>query len=169
MALKIEPLESHKHDRSTFSCGKESLDHYIRRQASQDLKKRVATVFVLVDHPATTVLAYYTLSSYTINVSAIDASFAKHLPRYPNLPATLLGRLAVDQEQKGRRFGELMLLDALSKSLAASIQVASLAVIVEALDENALNFYLTYGFQPFKQEPLKAYLPMQSIEALNLK
>ncbi|WP_263970977.1 GNAT family N-acetyltransferase [Leptolyngbya sp. NIES-2104] len=157
--LKIEPLESQKHDRANFSCGKDSLDNYLRKQASQDLKRRVATVFVLVNEPEISVLAYYTLSSYTIDISALDESFAKRLPRYPRLPATLLGRLAVDQTQKGKGYGELMLVDALRKSLEASTQIASLAVIAEALDENAVNFYLKYGFQTFQQDPMKLYLP----------
>jgi predicted GNAT family N-acyltransferase len=166
MALQIELLESRKHNRSDFSCGKESLDNYIHKQASQDLKRRVATVFVLVDEPNSDVLAYYTLSSYTIDVSALDESFSKNLPRYPYLPATLLGRLAVDQRQKGERFGELMLINALRKSLEVSTQVASLAVVVDALDETALNFYLKYGFQSFAQDPMRLYLPMKTTEEL---
>lgn len=164
--LTIEPLESQRHDRSNFSCGRDSLDNYIRKQASQDLKRRVAIVFVLVEKPGIEVLAYYTLSSYTIEISALDESLAKHLPRYPQLPATLLGRLAVDQNQKGKGYGELMLVDALRKSLEASTQIASLAVIAEALDENAVNFYLKYGFQTFQQDPMKLYLPMKTIEEL---
>jgi predicted GNAT family N-acyltransferase len=82
------------------------------------------------------------------------------------LPATLLGRLAVDNNQKGKRLGELLLIDALRKSLEAATQVASLAVIVEALDESALSFYTKYGFQSFKQEPIKLYLPMKFVEEL---
>ena len=166
MVLKIEPLGGRKHIRSDFSCGKDSLDNYIRKQASQDLKRRVATVFVLVDDPDLNVLAYYTLSLYSVDITVLDEAFAKHLPRYPLLPATLLGRLAVDNRQKGKRFGELMLVDALRKSLDVSTQVASLAAIAEALDEEALNFYIKYGFQQFKQDPMKLYLPMKSIEEL---
>ncbi|WP_414579028.1 GNAT family N-acetyltransferase [Anabaena sp. CCY 9402-a] len=166
MVLKIEPLNVRKHIRSDFSCGKDSLDNYIRKQASQYLKRRVATVFVLIDEPELNILAYYTLSSYTIDITVLDESFAKHLPRYPRLPATLLGRLAVDHRQKGKRFGELMLVDALKKSLDVSTQVASLAVIAEALDEEALSFYIKYGFRQFKQDSMKLYLPLKSIEEL---
>lgn len=166
MVLKIEPLDSRRHIRSDFCCGRDSLDNYIRKQASQDIKRRIATVFVLIDEPETSVLAYYTLSAYTVDVSVLNEDLAKRLPRYPLLPATLLGRLAVDNNHKGKRFGELMLIDALHKSLESTAQVASLAVVAEALDEKALGFYLKYGFQPFSQEPMKLYLPMKSIEAL---
>ena len=166
MVLKINLLDGQKHIRSSFFCGKESLDTYIRKQASQDLRKRVSTTFVLVDDPEMNILAYYTLSSYTIDIAALEESFAKRLPRYPALPATLLGRLAVDNDQKGKRFGELLLIDSLQKSLRAATQVASIAVIAEALDERALSFYTKYGFKQFNQEPMKLYLPMKSVEEL---
>ena len=169
MGFKIELFESRKHSRSGFCCGIDSLDNYLNKQASQDLKRRVSTVFVLINEPETNVLAYYTLSSYTVKVQALNEDFAKNLPRYPLLPATLLGRLAVDNEYKGNRFGELLLVDALKKSLDVSLQIASLAVVAESLNEKASSFYLKYGFQPFKQDPLKLYLPMKSIAELCAK
>jgi predicted GNAT family N-acyltransferase len=166
MVLKINLLDSPTHIRSGFCCGEESLDTYIRKQASQDLKKRVSTVFVLIDDPEMDVLGYYTLSSYTVHIAALEESLAKRLPRYPALPATLLGRLAVDNDQKGKGFGALLLIDALKKSLGTATQVASIAVVVDALNEKALNFYIKYGFKPFNQEPIKLYLPMKSVEEL---
>ncbi len=166
MVLTIEPLDSGRHHRSHFCCGEDSLDNYIRKQASQDLKKKVAIVFVLVDFPNTDVIAYYTLSAYTIELANLNKSFAKQLPRYPLLPATLLGRLAVDRTYQGQHFGELMLIDALTKALLATAQIASLAVIAEALDSPAANFYQKYGFEKFKQNPMKLYLPMKSVQEL---
>jgi predicted GNAT family N-acyltransferase len=166
MVLKIELLDSRRHIRTEFCCGKDSLDNYLYKQASQDLKKRVATVFVLIDEPDSHVLAYYTLSAYTVDITVLDEAFAKRLPRYPYLPATLLGRLAVDNKQKGQGFSELMLVDALKRAFNASRQVGSLAVIAEALDEQVVNFYIKYGFGQFKQNPMKLYIPMQSVEEL---
>jgi hypothetical protein len=95
MALKINLLDSHKYIRSSFCCGEESLDTYIRKQASQDLKKRVSTVFVLTNEPETNVLAYYTLFAYTIDVTALEERFAKRLPRYPVLSRLGLKRSSV--------------------------------------------------------------------------
>ena len=132
----------------------------------QDLKKRVSTIFVLIDDPALDVLAYYTLSAYTVEISELETTFAKRLPRYPRLPATLLGRLAVDQHQQGQGLGEVMLVDALQKALEVSTQVASLAVIAEAIDDKAVSFYQKFGFQLFEQHPMKLYLPMKSIAML---
>lgn len=155
MALKVASFESRRHIRSGFCCGKDSLENYIQKQASQDLKRRVSTVFVLINEPEVDILAYYTLCSYTIETKDLDEAWAKRLPR-----------LAVDNGQKGNGFGKLLLIDALKRSLDTSVQVASLAVIAQALDENALRFYLKYGFQQFRQAPLKLYLPMNSVKDL---
>lgn len=78
----------------------------------------------------------------------------------------MLGRLAVDDRYQGRHLGELMLVDALKKSLAATEKVASLAVITEAIDEQAVNFYRKYGFRAFVNNPMKLYFPMQSVAEL---
>ncbi len=166
MALQIELLNSKQHNRSTFKCGVESLDRYLRSTANQDLKKKIATVFVLVDSPNDNIIAYYTLSSYIVEITELDNSLVKRLPRYPLLPATLLGRLAVDRNYRGRRLGELMLIDALKKSLVATEKVASLAVIVEAIDEKAVSFYRKYGFRSFSGNTMKLYMTMQSIKEL---
>lgn len=163
MAFIFEPLERKKHNRGAFKCGQDDLDRYLHSQATQDIKKRVATVFVLVDHPNSNVLAYYTLSSYSIELAELDHALAKSLPKYPLLPATLLGRLAVDINHQGKGLGEVVLVDALKRSLAATVQVASTAVVVDALDQRAASFYQKYGFQQFEQRPLKLYLPMQSV------
>lgn len=170
MIPKIEPLDSSKHIRSDFSCGENSLDNYICKLASQDIKRKAATIFVLIDesanHLETKILGYYTLSNYTIDITELDKGFAKTLPRYPQLPATLLGRLAVDSIQKGKGFGETLLIDALKKSLTISKHIASLAVVAEAIDEQAAQFYLKYGFQRCNHQPTKLYLPMKSIEQI---
>ena len=163
MTLTIELLDSKKHNRSVFSCGNDSLDNYIRKQASQDLKKKVTTVFVLIDSPNFDIIAYYTLSSYAIDIAHLEVAFAKGIPRYPLLPATLLGRLTVDSNYQGKGIGELVLTDALKRVLDATRQIASLAAVVDAIDKDAVSFYQKYGFRQFKEYPSKLYLPIKSI------
>jgi GNAT superfamily N-acetyltransferase len=166
MTLKIAPFDKKKHIRDSFSCGEESLDNYIKRGVSQDIKRRIAAVYVLTDEPESVVLAYYTLSAYTVEITALEESFASKLPRYPLLPATLLGRLAVDENQKGKGFGQLLLLDSMKRSWEISKDIASLALVVDALNEKALSFYLKYGFKQFQNEPMKLYCSMEYIEKI---
>src|SRR5580658_10694615 len=107
----IELLRS-DHNRADFSCGNTSLDRYLKEQAGQDLRRGCAAPFVLTqEHGDTTILGYYTLSSYGVDVGEMPAEVAKKLPRYPLVPATLLGRLAVDRRFQGQGIGEFLLLD----------------------------------------------------------
>jgi len=154
------------HDRDSFACGSEPLDRYLQRQASQDAQKRVAAPFVLLEPPSNRVLGYYTLSASVISADALPAEMAKKLPRYPQLPVTLLGRLAVDQGQRGKGLGEFLLMDALHRSLEAAAGIAAMAVIVDAKDEEAVAFYRRYGFIPLQQQPARLFLSMNTVAAL---
>ena len=128
---RIEPLGK-GHDRKSFGCGSEPLDRYLKQQASQDAEKRVAAPFVLVEPPSRRVLGYYTLSASIITADQLPPELARKLPRYPQLPVTLLGRLAVDQGHRGKGLGELLLIDALRRSLEAASEIGAMAVVVDA-------------------------------------
>jgi GNAT superfamily N-acetyltransferase len=142
----IEPLG--KHDRAAFSCGKEPLDRCIRQQAGQDLRSRVAAVFVLCDLGSPSIIGYYTLSAFTVLLRDLPEAQRKRLPRYPEVPTVLLGRLAVDERYAGQGWGKVLLLDALRRRLVESEQIAAAAVVVDAIDDSAQAFYEKYGFQP---------------------
>ena len=162
--LRFEPLGP-AHDRAGFSCGVEALDLYLRTRARQDLKKRVALPFVLTSD-GKTVCGYYTLSQYAVELDKIPPDLAAKLPKYPFVPATLIGRLAVNIEFRGRGFGELLLMDALNRCLKGSEQVASAAVLVDAKDESAAGFYKKYGFIELPHTPRRLFLPMATVEKL---
>ena len=165
MQPRIEPLGS-QHDRGDFQCGNGVLDRYLRQQAGQDLRRHAAVPFVLVDPGTGGVAGYYTLSAYLIAAGELPAAIARRLPRYPNVPATLLGRLAVDRRYQGRGWGALLLVDALRRSWQGSQEVASLVVVVDAIDEAARDFYLCFGFIPFPGQAFKLFIPMDTVEQL---
>jgi ribosomal protein S18 acetylase RimI-like enzyme len=160
----IEPFDHSRHIREGFCCGIESLDLYFRTRARQDRDKFAAAVFVLAE--GANVLGYYTLSAYTINSSEMPAELARKLPRYPHLPATLLGRLAVDTRYQGQGLGEDLLVDALKRCMSNTVEIGSLAVVVEAENEQAIEFYLRYGFIQFPDKRDKLFLPMQTIRSM---
>lgn len=163
---KIEPL-SKKHDRAAFSCGTEKLDRYFRDQASQDARRHIAATFVAVhEESETIVLGYYTLSAFAVELGSLPEAMANRLPHYPLVPATLLGRLAVDQTHKGRGLGEFLLTDALHRAYEQSAQIASAAVVVEAMNNEAHRFYLYFGFIPFPERHDRLFLPMATIGKL---
>lgn len=160
----IEPL-GHQHDRAAFSCGVEALDSYLHKQAGQDVRKHAAVAFVATED-GKTIAGYYTLSQYAIELDAIPEEVAKRLPKYPTVPATLLGRLAVNIESRGQRVGEILLMDALYRSFQLSKQAASAGVIVDAKDDSAISFYRKYGFLDLPKIERRLFLPMGTIDQL---
>ena len=161
----IQPLGAH-HDRSVFSCGVEPLDGYFRDRAGQDLRRNISTPFVLVHRATQAVSGFYTLANTAIALCELPPDVAQKLPKYPFVPATLLGRLAVDVKHQGKGLGEFILLDALRRSRAASEQVASFAVVVDAKDEPAAAFYRKYGFCVFPSTNGRLFQPMTTIGQL---
>jgi len=161
--LRTEPLGG-LHDRSGFRCGIPELDDYLVRQASQDVRRRVAAVFVMVaEERPKRILGYYTLSSFAVSTTGLPEDEIRKLPRYPTTPATLIGRLARDVGEPG--VGGLLLADALKRILASAREVASALVVVEAKDPSAVAFYQKFGFIPFNDCPRKLFLPMWTIAA----
>lgn len=160
----IEPLG--QHDRANFCCGVEALDNYLQHQAGQDARKYVAASFVLVDRSADRIAGYYTLSALSISAGDLPPQIKQKLklPKYPVLPATLLGQLAVDRNYRSRGLGELLLMDALRRAWRS--EIASMAVIVDAKDESARSFYERYQFIQFSNYPHRLFLPMAAIAKL---
>jgi len=127
----------------------------------------LASVFVITgkdDHK--TVLAYYTLSSREVKLDQLPAEIAKKVGKYGYVGVTLLGRTAVTEKYKGTGLGALTLMNALDKSLVASGDVASWAVFVEAIDDDAAAFYRKYGFLELPDDRLKLFLPMKTVAKL---
>jgi predicted GNAT family N-acyltransferase len=163
----IEPFDKKKHNRTAFSCEHEALTTYIRQQASQDVKKSVAAVFVLTAD-GKSIAGYYTLSQYAVDAGSVPEETMQQLglPKYKELPATLLGRMARSLAFKGRGVGELLLMHALKQAFDQSKIIASTAVVTDAKDERAKNFYKKYGFVELPDHPNRLFLPMKTIEQI---
>ena len=161
-SLRVEALGPH-HDRTAFASGVEPLDRYFRSQAGRDARKNMAAPFVLL-LPDGAIAGYYTLSATGVKLTEFPADITRKLPRYPVVPATLLGRLAVDQNYQGRGYGRFLLADALFRAVRS--EIASFAIIVEAKDEAVRRFYERESFLPLPEQPLKLFRPMADIRRL---
>ena len=140
-------LLGEEHDRSSFTCGVESLDRYLKSQAGQDVRRKANAVFVLNqrDEPAR-VLGDYTLCAMAISQGEVPEAARKHVPRYPLVSATLIGRLAVAEDRQGERLGAVLLADALRRAFESASTVGSSMIVVDALDDAAAGFYAAHGF-----------------------
>lgn len=162
--MKIQLLEK-THKRKDFACEENSLTEYIRKQVGQDIRKRLATCFVAVDNEQN-VIGYYTLTSESLGRELIPDKYLKQVPRNYNVPVILLGRLARDIKTKGTGLGEHLLLDALFRSYKLSNEsIEAMAVIVEPINEKAIEFYKKYGFEQLPDSE-KMFLPMKLIGQL---
>jgi GNAT superfamily N-acetyltransferase len=149
------------HDRGGFACGRRELDDWLRRIARQHQDKGLSRTFVAVDErEPRRILAYYALSTAEVDTSGLPEVRRRKFPR--GIPAVRLGRLAVDQRCQGRRLGELMLVDAIERVRVIAQHAGVVALIVDAIDENAARFYARYGFEHFLDEPLRLFMPLRS-------
>ena len=156
-----------KHDRSAFTSGNERIDAYFRQTVSQDVKRGYAACFVLVEKASTKIAGFYTLSSHSIPLTELASDMARKLPRYPSVPAVLIGWLGRDANFRGQRIGSMLLADAITRLAAAPIGLH--AICADAIDDTAAAFYREHQFQPFASRPNALYLPMNTALALVAK
>jgi len=160
MRLIVQPLGK-QHERVDFSCGVPELDDYLKRRAGQDVRRRIARIFVGTEDRSNVVLGFYTLSALTIDVSALPEDQARRLPRHP-VPTALIGRLAVDRSAQGKGLGRVLLADAIQRTLGASEEVAIHAMVVDAKNETARRFYQAHGFLALRDQPMRLFMPLRS-------
>lgn len=159
----IEPI-SKNHHRNNFSCGKPALDEYLYRFARQNDEKNIAKTFVAVD-VQNNVVGYYSLCTASIEFEEIPEEVRKQLPNYP-IPAALIARLAVDEKYRGQGMGAMLLVDALQRIVTASAELAVKVILVDAMDEEARNFYKHFEFIELPDQDLKLFLPIETIQQL---
>lgn len=151
-----------RHDRKGFGCGVDELDRWFRERARQDQDRHVAAVLVLVPvADPIRVAGFYTLSAASVLLAELPASATKKLPRYPVVPAILIGRLARDKKYPG--IGGVLLADALQRAANSAEAIAAAAVIVDAKDDRAASFYRRHGFEPLYTSPHRLFITMDSI------
>ena len=161
----LDPLGK-QHERDGFHCDVESLDAYLKSQASQDMRRKANAVFVLVpeDDPGR-IAGYFTLCAFGLATGEVPEEARKNIPRYPLVSATLIGRLAVRKDLQGHGIGSILLAKALAKSYENAAVVGSSMVVVDAIDERAAGFYLAHGFIRLP-ESMRLILPMRTIAGL---
>ena len=150
------------HDRMRFSSGSPALDVYFQQQVTQDVRRRIAACFVAVADDRE-IAGFYTLAATSLALDRLSPERAKKLPRYPVVPAILLGRLAVARAHQGKRLGGALVADALIRSARA--EIVGHMMVVDAIDDAAAGFYAYLGFEPLVDDPRRLIRPIRSIPA----
>ncbi|WP_413173561.1 GNAT family N-acetyltransferase [Anabaena azotica] len=156
------PIEK-KYKKDSFDCGYQVLNDYLKKYARQNHQKGIAKTFVAVrESGSMKVDGYYTLNASIIEYESLPESYQKRIPAYP-IPATLIGKLAVDNTAKGQGLGGELLADALYRIVRAAQEIGIFAVRVDAIDLQAREFYLKHEFIPFLDRELSLFLPIETI------
>jgi GNAT superfamily N-acetyltransferase len=161
-AIRFEPLRR-QHDRGAFTCGVPVLDDWLRTRATQDQRRRLAQVFVAIDEKG--IVGFYSLSMFTLALEGLPAGLARKLPRYEAIPVALIGRLARDKRARGTGIGDLLVADAVLRTLDAARSVAAWAIVVDAKDDHGRTFYASHGFIPLPSNPFRLFLLAETAAA----
>ena len=159
-----EPL-GNQHDRTLFDCRVSILNDYLAKYARQDVKRKASAVFVLVNRAdPNRVIGFYTLCATSVLLSELPEEMTKKLPRYPEIPAILVGRLARDINFPG--VGELLLSDAITRCVRVANYIAASLIVVDSKGDPATRFYEKFGFLSLPKLDGRLFLPMQTAEKL---
>lgn len=161
MTYRVRPLDTIA-DVGGFECGKPPLDEYLRRYASQDVRRNLARVFVATpEQNAKAIAGYFTLSAGSVSCSNLPEQLARKLPRYP-VPVALIGRLVVAVDLQGKGLGSILVAKAVEKVVQASETLAVAGIIVDAKDDEAISFSRHLGFLLLEGQPSRLLLPRGS-------
>ncbi len=159
------PLDTKRHDRSSFDCGDPTLDEWLRRYAGQNRRHDTAATWVILDaHDA--VVAYASIAMTGIDRSAAPPTVARRSP--DPVPALLLGRLAVDRRHSGLGIGTALAAHVLATAVELNAKAACRAVVVTALNADTRRWWERLGFHaldPTDETCLDLYLLTSEIEA----
>jgi GNAT superfamily N-acetyltransferase len=162
----IDPL-SPRHERGGFDCGKPVLSDWLRQHAGQFEKRDLARVFVAARDGSDRVLGYFTLSNYQIAFDELPPGDFGKYPRMP-LPTVLIGTLATDLSVRGQGLGQLLLMSALRRIQDIADRTGVCAAIVEAIDDEARDFYLHHDFTALLGDPRRLFMTVRKIRKLGL-
>lgn len=159
--LRVELLNA-DHDLTDFACGNDELDGWLQRHALAAQQMDSARTFVITR--ASRVVGYFSLTMGSVLRQDAPARLVRGLPGYP-VGLVLLARLAVVSSEQGNGYGAFVLAEALMRAVAAGDAAAARLVVVDAIDDEAVNFYERYGFVAAPGHPRRLYRRMKDIRA----
>jgi predicted N-acetyltransferase YhbS len=156
-----EPLNA-THDISEFTCGKPTLDHWLKTRALSNQEKGFTAILVV--HEAGRVVGYYGLAPTAVVPNSLPRAIRTGQPPDP-VPCLLLGQLATDIGWTGREIGTGLVKHALERCVTAARLVGGRALMVNAVDEEAAAFWQRRGFMPSRDDALILFRSIAAIAA----
>lgn len=146
-----------------FDCGKPPLNDFLKQRALKN-EGRASRTYVICSaagEDAGSVAGYYSLAAGAIAHEDAPTWAKRNMPN--PIPAFVLGRLAIDSRHQGKGLGKALLKEAIQRSLEASHSIGARALIVHAIDDEAIGYYAQYGFQRFPTDSRTLFLPVETL------
>lgn len=145
MSEFIQPVPlTVKHDTEDFCSGEETLDNWLRERALDNMAASASKTYVVCPSGSSKVIGYYAICMGQIFNQEVIGSMRRNMPR--QIPAVILGRLAIDKKWQGKGLGKSLLQDAVQRSVRAAKEISARLLIVHAISAEAEVFYSHYGF-----------------------
>lgn len=160
--MKLENLNTKKHDRKNFDCGVEALNLYLQKYANQDQKRGLTKIYILVD--AASVVGYYSISAHSVMRDNLPEDIK--IAGYGEVPFLLLGRLAVDKKYQGQGYGDTLIFHAFKTTMETAEKVGILGIIVDAKNDDVSSFYEGFGFKRLTATENRLVLPITALSKL---
>ncbi|HUH03611.1 MAG TPA: GNAT family N-acetyltransferase [Kofleriaceae bacterium] len=155
-------LLTKEHDRNSFCSGVAELDAFLRTYASQNAKKDLTRTYVAARPSSKAISGYYSIRMGEVVYDLLPETDRKGLPMYP-LPVVHLARLAVDERERGKKLGEVLLLDAFERAMQLATVIGAAAIEVLAKNDPARSFYSKYGFSSLLDGERHMYISMRAV------
>ena len=169
----IEPFDAKSQDRAAFSCGVPQIDNYLKLTAKKGSKADVVRIWVVLDDDRNTI-GFYGINMHAVVAEDMPDALAKKAPRHGMLPAAFISMVGVDQTMQGKGLGSALLADALSRIGRVSEEIGTCAVLLDVFDcgnpeivARRKTYYESFGFIPLPDQPLRLFMPIQTVRALS--
>lgn len=158
----VRPLDK-SHQRQDFDCGNEELNLFLRQFANQQGKRGLSKTYILLENEESSqILGFYTMSLLSIKPSEFEIQ-PKGFSSKMQLPACLIGRLAVDRQQQGKGYAKLLFAHAVH-NVKKLHEISGLSfVLVDLKNETLIPFYAQFGFRQVRAESLRMFLPVETL------
>ena len=164
LAWHEEPIGKH-HERNSFDCGNVTLNEFLRRHARKSHAQGSAKTFLAIDNAdGKTLLGYYSVSPASVAYARAPNVVTRGLARH-DVPVFRLARLAVRRSVQGQGLGGQLLLAAGRRCLLVAAQAGGVALLIDAKDDRAAQWYTRYGALPLLDAPRSLLLPFETIHA----
>jgi ribosomal protein S18 acetylase RimI-like enzyme len=171
-AYIIEPFDPDRHERAGFSCGVEQVDNYFQKTANKLARAGNVRLFVMVS-PQNELIGFYALNAHMVDYRELPARYARTRPGHGSIPAAYISMIGRDRRFGGKGFGAILLADALKRIAAAADAIGIAVVMLDVLDcgdpkkvKNRKAIYEDFGFMPLASNPLRMFLPVETVKAL---